>query len=163
LDDDFPSDYFTHVTDGGFYGWPYSYIGGHVDNRVAPRPDLVAKAIVPDVMLGAHVAALQFAFYEGQQFPPTYWHGVFIAEHGSWNRRIRSGYQVVFIPFRDGMPSGEPKTFFSGLVPDPAGKDVYGRPVGVAVAQDGSVLISDDGGNLIWRVSYDSRADKPAR
>ena len=158
LDDDFPSDYFTHVIDGGFYGWPYSYIGSHVDNRVASRPDLVAKAIVPDVLLGAHVAALQFAFYEGQQFPSAYWHGAFVAEHGSWNRRIRSGYQVVFIPFRNGLPSGEPKSFFSGFVPDPAGKDVYGRIVGVAVAPDGSVLISDDGGKLVWRVSYEPKS-----
>jgi glucose/arabinose dehydrogenase len=154
LGDDFPSDFFTHVVDGGFYGFPYSYIGNHVDDRVASRPDLVAKAIIPDVLLGAHVAPLQFVFYEGQQFPSFYRHGAFIAEHGSWNRRIRSGYQVVFIPFRNGLPSGDPVPFFSGFVPDPAGKNVYGRLVGVAVAADGSVLISDDGGNLIWRVSY---------
>jgi len=154
LDDDIPPDFFTHVREGGFYGWPYSYIGSHVDNRVAPRPDLVAKAIVPDVLLGAHVAALQFAFYEGQQFPLTYQHGAFITEHGSHNRRIRSGYQVVFIPFKDGYPAAEPATFFSGFVPDPSGRDVYGRPVGVAVAADGSLLVSDDGGRLIWRVSF---------
>jgi glucose/arabinose dehydrogenase len=158
LSDDVPSDYFTHIVDGGFYGYPYSYIGTHVDNRVSPRPDLVAKAIIPDVLLGAHVAPLQFAFYEGRQFPSTYWHGAFIAEHGSWNRRIKSGYQVVFIPFRNGRPAGEPKPFFSGFVPDPAGKDVYGRMVGVAVAHDGSVLISGDGGKLIWRVSYEIQA-----
>jgi glucose/arabinose dehydrogenase len=115
---------------------------------------LVAKAIIPDLLLGAHVAPLQFAFYEGQQFPSSYSHGVFIAEHGSWNRRIRSGYQVVFIPFRNGLPAGDPAPFFSGFVPHPAGRNVYGRLVGVAVAPDGSVLISDDGGNLIWRVSY---------
>jgi glucose/arabinose dehydrogenase len=154
LGDDVPSDFFTHVVDGGFYGFPYSYIGSHVDDRVAPRPDLVAKAIIPDVLLGAHVAPLQFAFYEGQQFPPSYWNGAFIAEHGSWNRRVRSGYQVVFIPFRNGLPAGDPTPFFSGFVPDPTGKNVYGRLVGVAEAADGSVLISDDGGNLIWRVSY---------
>jgi glucose/arabinose dehydrogenase len=115
---------------------------------------LAAKAIIPDLLLGAHVAPLQFAFYEGQQFPASYSHGVFIAEHGSWNRRIRSGYQVVFIPFRNGLPAGDPTPFFSGFVPDPATKNVYGRLVGVAAARDGSVLISDDGGNLIWRVSY---------
>jgi glucose/arabinose dehydrogenase len=155
MGDDVPSDYSTHVTDGGFYGWPYSYIGSHVDNRVAAKPDLVAKAIVPDVLLGAHVAPLQFVFYEGQQFPLAYRHGAFVAEHGSWNRRIRNGYQVVFIPFHDGLPSGEPTPFFSGLVPDPLGKDVYGRPVGVAVEPDGSLLISDDGGKLIWRVSFE--------
>jgi len=154
LGDDVPSDFFTHVVDGGFYGFPYSYIGNHVDDRVASRPDLVAKAIIPDVLLGAHVAPLQFVFYEGQQFPSSYWHGAFIAEHGSWNRRIRSGYQVVFIPFRNGLPAGDPTPFFSGFVPDPAGKNVYGRLVGVAAAPDGSLLISDDGAKLIWRLSY---------
>jgi glucose/arabinose dehydrogenase len=156
LGDDVPSDYFTHVIEGGFYGFPYSYIGGHVDNRVWSRPDLVATALVPDVLLGAHVAPLQFAFYEGQQFPYSYWHGAFVAEHGSWNRRVRSGYQVVFIPFRNGLPAGEATPFFSGFVPDPAGKEVYGRIVGVAVNPDGSLLISDDGGKLIWRVSYNT-------
>ena len=154
IGDDVPSDYFTHVIDGGFYGWPYSYIGHHVDNRVAPRPDLVAKAVVPDVLLGAHVAPLQFVFYEGHQFPPAYRDGAFVAEHGSWNRRIRSGYQVVFIPFKNGQPAGAPVPFFHGFVPDPARKGVYGRPVGVAVAPDGSLLISDDGARLIWQVSF---------
>jgi glucose/arabinose dehydrogenase len=157
MGDDVPADFFTHVVDGGFYGWPYAYLGRHADNRVSSRPDLVAKAIVPDVLLGAHVAPLQFAFYNQQEFPSSYWQGAFIAEHGSWNRRLRSGYQVVFIPFRNGAPAGEPKTFFSGFVPDPAGKDVYGRMVGVAVAADGSLLISDDGAKLIWRVSYKNR------
>jgi len=156
IGDDVPSDYFTHVIEGGFYGWPYSYTGRNVDNRVAARPDLVAKAIVPDVLLEAHVAPLQFVFYEAQQFPSTYWHGAFVAEHGSWNRHLRSGYQVVFIPFRNGFPAGEPMPFFSGFVPDPAGQDVYGRPVGVAVEPDGSLLISDDGKKLIWRVSYNN-------
>jgi glucose/arabinose dehydrogenase len=154
LGDDIPSDYFTHVVEGGFYGFPYSYIGSHVDDRVKQRPDLVAKALVPDVLLGAHVAPLQFAFYDGQQFPGTYSHGAFIAEHGSWNRRTRSGYQVVFVPFRNGLPAGGPIPFFYGFVPNPASKEVYGRIVGVAEAQDGSLLISDDGGKLIWRVSY---------
>jgi glucose/arabinose dehydrogenase len=154
LGDDVPPDYFTHVVDGGFYGWPYSYVGRHVDSRVRPRPDLVATALVPDVLLGAHVAPLQFAFYEGQQFPSTYRHGAFVAEHGSWNRSIRSGYLVVFVPFRNGLPAGEPTPFFSGFVPDPRSKDVYGRMVGVAVGRDGSLLISDDGGKLIWRVAY---------
>jgi glucose/arabinose dehydrogenase len=155
IGDDVPSDYFTRVTEGGFYGWPYSYIGPHADNRVAPRPDLVARAIVPDVLLGAHVAPLQFVFYEGQQFPSTYRHGAFVAEHGSWNRRIRNGYQVVFIPFNGGSPTGEPTAFFSGFVPDPMGRFVYGRPVGVAIESDGSLLISDDGAKLIWRVSFE--------
>ncbi len=155
LGDDVPPDYFTRIVDGGFYGFPYSYVGGHVDNRVPSRPDLVAKALVPDLLLDAHVAPLQFLFYEGQQFPSAYLHGAFIAEHGSWNRRVRSGYQVVFIPFRNGLPAGEATPFFSGFVPDPAGKNVYGRIVGVALERDGSLLISDDGGKLIWRVRYE--------
>ena len=153
--EDVPPDFFTHVVEGGFYGYPYAYVGQNVDNRVPPRPDLVARTLTPDVLLGAHVAPLQFAFYEKQQFPAAYRQGAFIAEHGSWNRRIRSGYQVVFLPFRDSLPSGEPKPFLSGFVPDPAGKRVYGRMVGVAVAADGSLLISDDGQKLIWRITYD--------
>jgi glucose/arabinose dehydrogenase len=156
MGDDVPSDYFTHIVEGGFYGFPYSYLGNHVDNRVPLRPDLVAKALVPDVLLGAHVAPLQFVFYQGEQFPTSYRSGVFLAEHGSWNRRIRTGYQVVFVPFRNGLPFGEPIPFFSGFVPVPAETQVYGRMVGVAVQLDGSLLISDDGGKLVWRVSYES-------
>ena len=159
IGDDIPSDYFTRVREGGFYGWPYTYLGSHPDNRVSARPDLVAKAIVPDLLLSAHVAPLQFAFYEGQQFPSNYRHGAFVAEHGSWNRRIRNGYQVVFIPFRNGSPAGEPTTFLSGFVPDPAGKDVYGRPAGVAIDRGGSLLISDDGAKLIWKVSYEHQRE----
>jgi len=160
MGDDIPSDYFTHVTDHGFYGWPYAYGDRRLDNRVSPRADLVSKMITPDVLLGAHVAPLQFAFYEEKKFPPEYWHGAFIAEHGSWNRRMRSGYQVVFVPFHDGSPAGEPKAFFSGFVPDPAGKEVYGRMVGVVVAGDGALLISDDAGKLIWRVWF--APDRPS-
>jgi glucose/arabinose dehydrogenase len=154
ISDNLPPDYFTHVADGGFYGWPYAYIGQHPDNRVSQRPDLVAKTLIPDVLLGPHVAPLQVAFYDKQAFPSHYWHGAFIAEHGSWNRRIRNGYQVVFIPFLHGGPAGEPLPFLSGFVPDPAGKNVYGRMVGVAVAADGSLLISDDGRGIIWRVFF---------
>ena len=155
IGEDIPADFFTHVVDGGFYGWPYTYLSpANVDNRVSPRPDLAAKTITPDVLLGAHVAPLQFAFYENSQFPSMYRHGAFIAEHGSWNRRVRSGYQVVFVPFRNGSPSGDPTPFLTGFVPDPNGKEVYGRMVGVAVVADGSLLISDDGQKVIWRVSY---------
>lgn len=154
IGDDIPSDYFTHIVAGGFYGWPYAYDGTHPDNRVSPKPDLLAKTIAPDVLLGAHVAPLQFAFYDKDRFPSAYRQGAFIAEHGSWNRHIRNGYQVVFVPFRDGHPAGEVTPFFSGFVPDPAGKAVYGRMVGVAVTVDGALLISDDAGKLIWRVSY---------
>ncbi len=155
LDDDTPADYFTRVVDGGFYGWPYSYIGRHVDSRVAARPDLVERTIVPDVLLGAHVAPLQAVFYEGHQFPEVYRHGVFLAEHGSWNRRVRQGYEIAFVPFRGGRPAGEPTTFLSGLVPDARQAAVYGRPVGVAVLPDGSLLVSDDGRKVIWRIAFE--------
>jgi glucose/arabinose dehydrogenase len=154
LGDDIPSDYFTHVVEGGFYGWPYSFIGQHVDDRVTARPDFIVRAIVPDVLLGAHVAPLQFAFYEGQQFPSNFRHGAFIAEQGSWNRRMRSGYDVVFIPFLEGRPAGGPQPFLTGFVTSGTSKEIYGRPVGVATTVDGSLLVSDDGGKLIWRVSY---------
>jgi glucose/arabinose dehydrogenase len=154
LGDNLPPDYFTSLKDGGFYGWPYSYIGDNVDARVKPqRPDLVAKAIVPDVLMGAHVAALQFAFYTGKQFPESYRGGAFVAEHGSWNRSTRSGYQVAFVAFKDGQPSADPVPFMTGLVPDPSSGTVYGRPVGVAVAPDGSLLVSDDGATVIYRIS----------
>jgi glucose/arabinose dehydrogenase len=154
LGDDLPPDYFTSVKDGGFYGWPYSYIGKNVDPRVNPqKPELVAKAIIPDVLLGAHRAPLQFAFYTGTQFPSKYDGGVFLCEHGSWNRSQRAGYQVVFIPFKDGKPSGDPEPFMTGLVPDASKGNVNGRPVGVTVAPDGSLLVSDDGAQVVYRIS----------
>jgi len=154
LGDNLPPDYFTSVKDGGFYGWPYSYIGSNVDDRVKQEhPDLVARAIIPDVLLGAHVAPLQFAFYTGEQFPRSYWGGAFIAEHGSWNRATRAGYQIAFVAFKDGQPSADPVPFMTGLVPDPKSKDVLGRPVGVTVAPDGSLLVVDDGAEKIYRIS----------
>jgi glucose/arabinose dehydrogenase len=154
LGDDLPPDFFTSVRDGGFYGWPYSYIGDTVDPRVKPqKPELVAKAIVPDVLLGAHRAPLQFAFYTGTQFPEKYRGGAFVAEHGSWNRTKRAGYQVVFVAFRDGKPSAGPEEFLGGFVPDATKTEVYGRPVGVAVTTDGSLLVSDDGAGVVYRVS----------
>jgi glucose/arabinose dehydrogenase len=154
LGDDLPPDYFTSVQDGGFYGWPYSYIGANVDPRVRPqRPDRVASAVIPDVLLGAHHAPLQFVFYTGKRFPQSYYGGVFLAEHGSWNRSIRAGYRVVFIPFKDGKPSGDPQPFLTGLVPDPTKGNVYGRPVGVTVAPDGALLVSDDGARAVYRVT----------
>jgi len=156
LGDDLPPDYFTSVKSGGFYGWPYSYIGDNVDARVKPqRPDLVAKATIPDVLLGSHVAPLQFAFYTGKQISERYRGGAFVAEHGSWNRSTRSGYQVAFVAFKDGQPSADPVPFMTGLVPDPSSGTVYGRPVGVAVAPDGSLLVSDDGAAVIYRISVD--------
>ena len=153
LGDDLPPDYFTSLKDGGFYGWPYSYIGDNVDPRVKPqKPDLVARAIIPDVLLGAHVAPLQFAFYTGKQFPEIYRGGAFVAEHGSWNRATRAGYQIAFVAFKDGKPSADPVPFMTGLVPDPRASDVLGRPVGVTVAPDGSLLVSDDGAGVIYRI-----------
>ena len=154
LGDDLPPDYFTSLKDGGFYGWPYSYIGDNVDPRVKQEhPELVKRAIVPDVLLGAHVAPLQFTFYTGKQFPESYWGGAFVAEHGSWNRASRSGYQVAFVAFKDGKPSADPVPFLTGMVPDPSQKDVLGRPVGVTVAPDGALLVSDDGAGVVYRVS----------
>jgi glucose/arabinose dehydrogenase len=154
LGDDLPPDYFTSLQDGGFYGWPYSYIGGNVDPRVKPqKPALVSRAIIPDVLLGPHVAPLQLAFYTADAFPEKYRGGAFIAEHGSWNRATRSGYQVAFVAFKNGEPAADPEPFLTGFVPDPSGSNVDGRPVGVAVAPDGSLLVSDDGANVIYRIS----------
>jgi len=155
LGDDLPPDYFTSVQDGGFYGWPYSYIGSNVDTRVKQeKPELVARAIIPDVLLGAHVAPLQFAFYTGKQFPEAYRGGAFVAEHGSWNRAKRSGYQVAFVGFKDGKAAQDPVPFLTGFVPDQGKGLVYGRPVGVAVLPDGSLVVSDDGPGILYRVSY---------
>jgi len=155
LGDNLPPDYLTSIKDGGFYGWPYSYIGDNVDPRVKPQvPDLVARAIIPDVLLGAHVAPLQFAFYSGKQFPASYFGGAFVAEHGSWNRSSRAGYQIAFVAFGDGQPSADPVPFMTGLVPDPKSALVYGRPVGVTTAPDGSLLVSDDGIGVIYRITY---------
>ncbi len=154
LGDALPPDYFTHLKPGGFYGWPYSYIGQHVDPRVKPqRPELVKRAIVPDVLLGSHVAPLQFAFYSGTAFPAQYRGGAFLAEHGSWNSSVLHGYQVVFIPFRHGQASRPPKTFLAGFAKSRSAGEAYGRPVGIAVAKDGSLLVSDDLGGVIWRVT----------
>jgi glucose/arabinose dehydrogenase len=155
LGDDLPPDYLTSIKDGGFYGWPYSYIGSNVDPRVKPqKPDLVAKAVIPDVLLGSHVAPLEFTFYSGKQFPASYYGGVFVAEHGSWNRASRAGYQIAFVAFKDGQPSADPVPFMTGLVPDPKGDLVYGRPVGVTTAPDGSLLVADDGIGIIYRITY---------
>jgi glucose/arabinose dehydrogenase len=153
---DLVPDYLTSVKDGGFYGWPYSYYGQHVDERVKPaRPELVAKAIVPDYALGAHVAALGLAFYEGSLLPDGYRNGAIIGQHGSWNRTPLSGYNVVFVPFKDGMPNGKPVELLGGFVNQDG--DAYGRPVGVAVDKKGAVLVADDVGNVIWRIVPDAR------
>ncbi|HEY2383950.1 MAG TPA: sorbosone dehydrogenase family protein [Terriglobia bacterium] len=154
LGDDTPPEYTTSVKDGGFYGWPYSYIGGHVDSRVPQKePDLVKRAIVPDVLIPAHSAPLGIAFYTGSQFPQHYRNGLFVALHGSWNRSTTNGAKVIFIPFQNGKP-GAVEDFLTGFVVDPQKNDKWGRPVGVTVTPDGSVLVSDDGGNRIWRIRY---------
>ena len=146
-------DYLTSVKEGAFYGWPYAYFGQHADPRLkGQRPDLVKKTIVPDVALGPHTASLGLAFYGADKFPAKYKNGAFIGQHGSWNSSKLAGYKVVFVPFTNGKP-GMPEDFLTGFIANPAKNEVYGRPVGVAVNKDGSLLVADDSGNKIWRVS----------
>jgi glucose/arabinose dehydrogenase len=155
LGDDLVPDYFTAVKPGAFYGWPYAYIGPNEDpRRKGERPDLVAKTVVPDVLLGSHVAVLDALFYTGKMFPSRYQGGAFLAQHGSWNRSKRVGYNLVFVPFRDKRPAGEPTEFLSGFMLAPEKREVWGRPVGLLQLPDGSLLMSDDGGKRIWRISY---------
>jgi glucose/arabinose dehydrogenase len=149
---DLVPDYMTSVKDGAFYGWPFSYYGAHVDERAKPpRPDLVAKAIPPDYALGAHTASLGLTFYTGKSFGAHYAGGAFVGQHGSWNRDPRAGYKVIFVPFADGRPNGNPEDFLTGFL-SKEGK-AYGRPVGVAVDSAGALLVADDVGNVIWRVT----------
>lgn len=156
LGDDLVPDFVTSVRPEGFYGWPYSYIGQHVDPTVTrSRPDLVARAIVPDVMLPSHSAALGLLFYTGSQFPAEYRNSAFIALHGSINRSTLSGYRVVRVPFRNGKVAGPPEDFLMGFIArDDDQKEAWGRPVGLLQLPDGSLLVSDDGGNRVWRVSW---------
>ncbi len=152
IGDDLVPDYMTAVRPGAFYGWPYSYYGQHVDKRpTPPRPDLVARAIAPDYALGAHTASLGLAFYRGDLLPAPYHGGVFIGQHGSWNRSVTSGYRVIFISFKDGRPVGLPQDVLSGFL-DEKGQ-AMGRPVGVAVDRRGALLVADDVGGVIWRVT----------
>ena len=149
---DLVPDYLTSVKDGAFYGWPYSYYGQNVDVRVKPpQPEMVAKAIAPDYALGSHVAPLGMAFSEGNALPPSLASGVFVGEHGSWNRRPHSGYKVVFVPFSKGQPAGLPVDVLTGFLS--AEGNAYGRPVGVAIDKRGALLVADDVGNVIWRVA----------
>jgi len=149
---DLVPDYMTAVKDGGFYGWPYSYYGQHVDDRVKPqRPDLVAKALAPDYALGPHAASLGLAFYDGKLLPAHYAGGAFVGQHGSWNRNPRSGYKVIFVPFSDGRPAGAAEDVLTGFLD--ADGDALGRPVGVAVDRAGALLVADDVGNTVWRVT----------
>jgi glucose/arabinose dehydrogenase len=158
---DLVPDYMTSVKDGGFYGWPYSYYGQHVDERVEPQePELVAKAIKPDYALGAHTASLGLAFYTGTLLPEQYRNGAFVGQHGSWNRNPFSGYKVIFVPFTDGRPSGEAQDILTGFVNDD-GK-AHGRPVGVAEDKAGALLVADDVGNVVWRVAPSGPASAAA-
>jgi glucose/arabinose dehydrogenase len=152
LGNDLVPDYMTSVRDGAFYGWPYSYYGQHVDTRVTPqRPDLVASAVAPDYALGAHTASLGLAHSSRNALPAGYQQGMFVGQHGSWNRRPRSGYKVIFVPFADGRPNGLPLDVLTGFVDDEG--NARGRPVGVAVDSKGALLVADDVGNTVWRVT----------
>ena len=155
LGDELVPDYITGVKEGAFYGWPYSYFGSHEDPRMKenPRPDLVKQAIVPDFPVGSHTASLGLAFYSGKSFPSKYHNGAFVAQHGSWNRSVLSGYKVIFIPFKNGKPSGPAEDFLTGFVHDLSKSEVHGRPVCVAFLADGSMLVTDDSSNTIWRIS----------
>ncbi|WP_414649280.1 PQQ-dependent sugar dehydrogenase [Dyella sp.] len=153
IGDNLVPDYLTSVKEGAFYGWPYSFYGQHVDTRVKPqRPDLVKKAIAPDYALGSHVAALGLLFSETNALPPAYQHGAFVSEHGSWDRSPLSGYQVVHVAFRDGRPVGKPVPVVTGFHSDDE-EQLYGAPVGLAQDKDGAILIADDVGNTVWRVT----------
>ncbi len=153
LGSDLVPDYLTSVRDGGFYGWPYSYYGQHVDERVSPpQPELVARAIPPDYALGSHTAPLGLAFSAGTTLPATFSNGMFIGQHGSWNRRPHSGYKVIFVPFANGKPTGEaPVDVLSGFLSEEG--DAFGRPVGVVLDRRGALLVADDVGNVVWRVT----------
>lgn len=151
LGDNLPPDYITSVKDGGFYGWPYSYYGDHIDDRVKPqRPELVAQAIAPDYAVGAHTASLGLVFYRGDRFAEHYRGGAFIGQHGSWNRKPHSGYKLIFVPFAHGEPSGPPEDVLTGFLNNR--EEALGRPVGVTVDKQGAVLLADDVGDRIWRV-----------
>jgi glucose/arabinose dehydrogenase len=152
LGSDLVPDYMTALKDGAFYGWPYSYYGQHVDTRMSPeRPDFVARAIAPDYALGSHTASLGLAYLDSSPLLPMYHDGMFVGQHGSWNRRPRSGYKVIFVPFANGKPAGPPVDVLTGFL-SPNG-DAYGRPVGVAVDKSGALLVADDVGNAVWRVA----------
>ncbi len=154
LGDELVPDFLTSVSKGAFYGWPYSYFGDHEDpRRKGERPDLVAKAVVPDLALGAHTAPLGLAFYKERAFPQRFRGGAFIGQHGSWNRSQFAGYRVAFVPFADGRPAGPPEDFLTGFIKDEETREVYGRPAGVAVARDGALLVADDAGNTVWRIA----------
>jgi glucose/arabinose dehydrogenase len=155
LGDDLVPDYLTAVKQGGFYGWPYAYLGANEDPRhVGEAPGQVKKTLVPDLILGSHETPLDFLFYTGQQFPERFRNGCFISLHGSWNRSESVGHKIVYVPFKNGKPSGPPEDFVTGWLLDPKKAQVWGRPVGLLQMPDGSLLIADDGAGKLWRVSY---------
>jgi glucose/arabinose dehydrogenase len=152
LGDNLVPDYITHVQPGGFYGWPYFYMGGHEDpRRVGAHPELKDKVIVPDVLLQPHNASLQITFYDGKMFPAEYQGNIFAAEHGSWNRSVRTGYEVIRVPVKNGKATGEYQDFMNGFVVSDT--EVWGRPVGIAVADDGALIVTDDASSIVWRIA----------
>lgn len=157
LGDELVPDYATSVQEGAFYGWPFAYYGKHPDPRFKDdeqRWDLVEQSKIPDIALGAHTASLGLAFYQQSSFPEKYRNGLFVAQHGSWNRSSFSGYKIVFVPFKNGQPSGVPDDFLTGFIHNEATKEVYGRPVCVVFLSDGSMLLTDDAANIVWRIAY---------
>jgi glucose/arabinose dehydrogenase len=162
IGNDLVPDYMTSVKDGGFYGWPWSYFGQHVDTRVQPqRPDMVAKAIAPDYALGAHTASLGLTFNTGNLFPEAMAGGAFVGQHGSWNRKPRAGYKVIFVPFANGMPSGKPQDVLTGFLN--GNGEAQGRPVGVRIDKQGALLVADDVGNVVWRVTPSAKSASAAK
>jgi glucose/arabinose dehydrogenase len=157
LGDNLVPDYLTKVKDGGFYGWPYAYYGPNEDPRLkGQQPELVKETLIPDMSMGAHTASLGLVFYKAKAFPAKYHNGAFVSQHGSWNRSQLSGYKVIFIPFQNGEPAGDPEDFLIGFIADNAKSEVYGRPVGIAVLPNGALLVADDASNVIWKIEQES-------
>jgi glucose/arabinose dehydrogenase len=160
LGDELVPDFLTHVKPGAFYGWPYAYFGPHADPRLkGDRPDLIAQSIIPDVKLDAHSSSMGLAFYNKKSFPPKYRGGAFIGQHGSWNRSVLSGYKVVFVPFKKGKPVGEPEDFLTGFIANSEKSEVFGRPAGIAVLPDGSLLVADDASNTLWKIEVEKNKE----
>ena len=157
LGDNLVPDYITKVKDGGFYGWPYAYYGPNEDPRLkGQQPELVKETLIPDMSMGAHTASLGLVFYKKKAFPAKYHDGAFVSQHGSWNRSQLSGYKVIFVPFQNHKPSGDPEDFLTGFIADTSKSEVYGRPVGIAVLPDGALLVADDASNTIWKIEQES-------
>ena len=157
LGDNLVPDYITKVKDGGFYGWPYAYYGPNEDPRLkGQQPELVKETLIPDMSMGAHTASLGLVFYKQKAFPAKYHDGAFVSQHGSWNRSQLSGYKVIFVPFQNGKPSGDPEDFLTGFIADTSKSEVYGRPVGIAVLPNGALLVADDASNTIWKIEQES-------